>query len=135
MAPKLVRSHFAMSVLGTGPKWRSGQRSGAVRVWPGGMRAGSTPSGRRLLLKKEATRRASIGAPLYSAFTARCDDCGPVAQLGARVNRTHEVRGSNPLRSTKIVGANSPPVCGPRAAHSRQRAHRLPRHVLGPALA
>jgi hypothetical protein len=25
---------------------------------------------------------------------------GPVAQLGARLNRTEEVRGSNPLRST-----------------------------------
>ncbi len=27
---------------------------------------------------------------------------GPVAQLGARLNRTEEVRGSNPLRSTLI---------------------------------
>src|SRR5438309_3763001 len=44
-----------MSVFGTGPKCRSGQRSGAVRVRPGGIRAGSTPSGTRLLLKKEAT--------------------------------------------------------------------------------
>ena len=26
---------------------------------------------------------------------------GPVAQLGARLNRTEEVRGSNPLRSTR----------------------------------
>src|SRR2546428_13412532 len=45
-----------MSVLGTGPKLRSGQRSGAVRVWPGGMRAGSTPAGTRLLLKNDATQ-------------------------------------------------------------------------------
>src|SRR5690606_26586826 len=28
---------------------------------------------------------------------------GAVAQLGARVNRTHEVRGSNPLGSTKGI--------------------------------
>src|SRR6266550_6898714 len=66
-APKTLKSHFAMSVFGTGPKWRSGQRSGAVRVWPGGMRAGSTPSGTRLFLKKEATqgeyRSAGILAP------------------------------------------------------------------------
>ena len=27
--------------------------------------------------------------------------CGPVAQLGARFNRTEEVAGSNPARSTK----------------------------------
>src|SRR5437867_5372019 len=109
-----------MSTLGTGPKWRRGQRSGAVRVWPGGMRAGSTPSGTRLRLNNEAIRKASIGAPLarapreftpkalsswgclYSALCAQCDDCGPVAQLGERVNRTHEVRGSTPLRSTRV---------------------------------
>src|SRR5690349_5665882 len=28
---------------------------------------------------------------------------GPVAQLGERVNRTHEARGSNPLGSTKFL--------------------------------
>src|SRR5262245_1437166 len=91
-----------MSVLGTGPKWRSGQRSGAVSVWPGGMRAGSTPSGTRLRLKREGMRKPSIGARVYSLFSARCDCCGPVAQLGERVNRTHEARGSNPLGSTLL---------------------------------
>src|SRR5437899_8334220 len=55
-APKTLKSHFAISVLGTGPKWRSGHRSGAVSVWPGGMRAGSTPSGMRLLLNRDATQ-------------------------------------------------------------------------------
>src|SRR6267378_2806732 len=55
-APKTLKSHFAMSVWGTGPKLSSGHRSGAVRVWPGGMRAGSTPSGTRLLLKNDATQ-------------------------------------------------------------------------------
>src|SRR5713101_8551603 len=55
-APKALKSHFAMSVWGTGPKWRSGHRSGAVRVWPGGMRAGSTPSGTRFLLNNEDTQ-------------------------------------------------------------------------------
>ena len=29
---------------------------------------------------------------------------GPVAQLGARINRTDEVAGSNPARSTRIPG-------------------------------
>lgn len=28
--------------------------------------------------------------------------CGPVAQLGARLNGIEEVRGSNPRRSTKL---------------------------------
>ena len=28
---------------------------------------------------------------------------GPVAQLGARINRTDEVAGSNPARSTKFI--------------------------------
>ena len=37
-----------------------------------------------------------------SPCPARTQDkiIGPVAQLGARLNRTEEVRGSNPLRST-----------------------------------
>src|SRR5437868_10771667 len=43
-----------MSILGTGPKWSRGQRSGAVRVCPGGIREGSTPSGGCLLLKNDA---------------------------------------------------------------------------------
>ena len=30
------------------------------------------------------------------------DTSGPVAQLGARMNGIHEVRGSNPLWSTKL---------------------------------
>src|SRR5438309_11763673 len=55
-APKTVKSHFAMSIFGTGPKCRRGHRSGAVRVWPGGIRAGSTPAGTRLLLKNDATQ-------------------------------------------------------------------------------
>ncbi len=29
---------------------------------------------------------------------------GPVAQLGARINRTDEVAGSNPARSTLVDG-------------------------------
>ena len=33
---------------------------------------------------------------------ARPAQCGSVAQLGERVNRTHEVRGSNPLGSTNL---------------------------------
>ena len=28
---------------------------------------------------------------------------GPVAQLGARINRTDEVEGSNPSRSTRVT--------------------------------
>jgi hypothetical protein len=36
----------------------------------------------------------------YNRFTQ-----GPVAQLGARLNRTEEVRGSNPLRST-VLGSD-----------------------------
>ena len=35
---------------------------------------------------------------------------GPVAQLGARVNRTDEVAGSNPARSTHLV--DGIPLCG-----------------------
>src|SRR5438132_1347053 len=68
-APNTLKSHFAMSVLGTGPKWRRGQRSGAVSVWPGGIRAGSTPSGTRLLLKNEATA-GSIGSAGILPFQA-----------------------------------------------------------------
>jgi hypothetical protein len=44
-------------------------------------------------------RRGPIVPGLYWLFRSAC---GPVAQLGARVNRTHEVRGSNPLGSTKL---------------------------------
>src|SRR2546426_7382943 len=64
------------------------------------MRAGSTPSGMRLLLKSEATSGEYRKRRVYSHFSALRELCGPVAQLGARVNRTHEVRGSNPLGST-----------------------------------
>jgi len=56
-APNTLKSHVAMSVFGTGPKCRSGHRSGAVRVWPGGMRDASTPSGTRLPLNKNAIDR------------------------------------------------------------------------------
>src|SRR2546422_10209081 len=102
-----------MSVLGTGPKWRSGHRSGAVRVCPGGMRDGSTPSGMRLLLKSRATSGEYRKRRVYSHFSALCKLCGPVAQLGARVNRTHEVRGSNPLGSTTTTsGIHQAPVPG-----------------------
>src|SRR6266849_5906675 len=39
--------------------------------------------------------------------------CGPVAQLGARLNRTQEVRGSNPLRSTTTTsGIHQAPFRG-----------------------
>src|ERR1041385_9258092 len=96
----MLKSHFAMSVLGTGPKWSNGQRSGAVSVWPGGIREGSTPSGTRFRLKNDAISAEYRDAAIL-AFSARCDCCGPVAQLGERVNRTHEARGSNPLGSTK----------------------------------
>src|SRR5689334_1962610 len=88
-----------MSIFGTGPKWSSGQRSGAVRVWPGGIREGSTPSGTRFRLKNDA-----IPAEYRDAVILACQRSvrrrGPVAQLGERVNRTHEARGSNPLGST-----------------------------------
>ena len=40
--------------------------------------------------------------------------CGPVAQLGARFNRTEEVAGSNPARSTSM-GAATVPQHGPIA--------------------
>src|SRR5207253_6834207 len=120
-APKTLKSHFAMSVLGTGPKWRSGQRSGAVSVWPGGMRAGSTPSGMRLLLKSEATSGEYRKRRVYSHFSALRELCGPVAQLGARLNRTQEVRGSNPLGSTNRMQINSAPVGGLQSTRLAQR--------------
>src|SRR5712691_3409174 len=115
-----------MSVLGTGPKWRRGQRSGAVRVWPGGMRFGSTPSGTRLRLNNEAIRKASIGAQLYSQVGAPCDCCGPVAQLGERVNRTHEARGSNPLGSTNVLSQDIVHACGKTSCVSHRPLRAWP---------
>ena len=43
---------------------------------------------------------------------------GPVAQLGARVNRTDEVAGSNPARSTCVDGRN---LCGKILFAQRKR--------------
>ena len=40
--------------------------------------------------------------------------CGPVAQLGARLNGIEEVVGSNPTRSTKTVPDQPPVDGGPR---------------------
>ncbi len=40
---------------------------------------------------------------LYWPLALSTGASGPVAQLGARLNRTQEVRGSNPLRSTLSV--------------------------------
>src|SRR5579859_880226 len=97
-----------MSVFGTGPKCNRGQRSGAVSVCPGGMRAGSTPSGTRLFLKRKAivasigTSRRGPAVPRSMAYWPFPKLRGPVAQLGERVNRTHEARGSNPLGSTYL---------------------------------
>src|SRR5205823_7346637 len=54
------------------------------------------------LALEERRHRASIGARVYSASGLKSSLCGPVAQLGERVNRTHEARGSNPLGSTKV---------------------------------
>src|SRR5258708_17050980 len=45
-------------------------------------------------------RNRSRGPDCSRAILAFPSARGPVAQLGARVNRTHEVRGSNPLGST-----------------------------------
>src|SRR5260221_3402091 len=75
-----------MSVLGTGPKCSSGHLSGAVSVWPGGMRDGSTPSGRRLLLKRNdmlasigitpeptvVPRQMALGGPAILAIPSPC---------------------------------------------------------------
>src|SRR5579859_598406 len=61
---------MAMSVVGTGPKCSRGQRSGAVSVWPGGMRAGSTRSGRRLFLKRKAMFREYRNRPARPGCSA-----------------------------------------------------------------
>src|SRR5438874_13386494 len=45
-------------------------------------------------------RNRPTGADCSGAILAFRSERGPVAQLGARLNRTQEVRGSNPLRST-----------------------------------
>jgi hypothetical protein len=37
-------------------------------------------------------------------YNPHCTPQGPVAQLGARINRTDEVAGSNPARSTRFLG-------------------------------
>src|SRR5215831_7936622 len=72
--PKTRRLQLDRSVFGTGPKWSSGQRSGAVSVWPGGTRAGSTPSGSRFrfapepIAKSAATRRLLAGDRERPAF-------------------------------------------------------------------
>src|SRR3982074_2080975 len=44
--------------------------------------------------------RTRSGPRLYWLFRSIPQARGPVAQLGARLNRTQEVRGSNPLGST-----------------------------------
>ena len=55
-----------------------------------------------------ATKGAKIGQSIDR------DDRGPVAQLGARFNGIEEVRGSNPLRSTRFfpLELNSRKVTG-----------------------
>src|SRR5579864_2888976 len=113
-----------MSTLGTGPKCRRGQRSGAVSVWPGGIRDASTPSGTFLVRDRKGIWRVyehgarprlfRAGPDLSPAIlalrsTPTCD--GPVAQLGARLNRTQEVRGSNPLGSTFVLSHGIVPAC------------------------
>src|SRR6266511_809378 len=60
------------------------------------MRARSTPSGTRLLLKNAAIPAEYRSAGIL-AFRSRRHERGPVAQLGERVNRTHEARGSSPF--------------------------------------
>ena len=47
----------------------------------------------RLLLK--------FDSPPLKSYNSRCSG-GPVAQLGERYNRTVEVKGSSPFRSTEI---------------------------------
>src|ERR1700693_4613543 len=45
-------------------------------------------------------QRSLTGRRYTGPSPKRVPQCGSVAQLGERVNRTHEVRGSNPLGST-----------------------------------
>ncbi len=47
------------------------------------------------------TTLLDISSPLE--YNTRHPDKGPVAQLGARINRTDEVEGSNPSRSTGMT--------------------------------
>ena len=42
--------------------------------------------------------------------SAPASSCGPVAQLGARLNGIEEVEGSNPSRSTKLSIEKSPAI-------------------------
>ena len=44
--------------------------------------------------------QAILDKRLSVDYTGPCSGLGAVAQLGARINRTDEVRGSNPLSST-----------------------------------
>jgi hypothetical protein len=44
--------------------------------------------------------KVCLTSPIPSSRMFFALSLGPVAQLGARLNRTEEVRGSNPLRST-----------------------------------
>jgi hypothetical protein len=46
-----------------------------------------------------AGAKSRLGSAGYHHFLRR----GPVAQLGARLNGIQEVRGSNPLGSTKVI--------------------------------
>lgn len=54
-----------------------------------------------LLERKLSLALVNFSFQLLGKLCYICCRPGPVAQLGARLDRTQEVRGSNPLRSTR----------------------------------
>ncbi len=59
--------------------------------------------------KEERLLEEWVSLTFHFSSTKMSEPCkGPVAQLGARINRTDEVAGSNPARSTWLTGGNKP---------------------------
>ena len=60
---------------------------------------------------RSAGRKRGFTGPCPILYDIKEQICGPVAQLGARMTGSHEVRGSNPLRSTnQVLYIQSDPV-------------------------
>src|SRR5262245_10497055 len=97
-----------MGALGSGPNVSTGQRSGAVRVWPGGTRPGSTPSGSRL-------ESAGVVIELWAG-----DREGPALGEALPVDRAGDLRGVPGARLEGPFGHQRPPRLGQRLAR-RQR--------------
>src|SRR5690348_5805552 len=120
-----------------GPKWRSGHRSGAVKVCPGGTLLGSIPSGNLLVCLSEGMEAESKKPWL------RADDCeGPAlgevlpvhgpSDLGRIAQaRSQRVMGDQrPLGIAELVAAGSQWIAGDFLPVRAQEASRIDRQLL-----